>query len=89
MGSPVFGGEHLREWTVMNGNEHSTFLNPPEALYDRLAAVRLLAGDVPVGYGCRQRGAESARKAVRVTTATRMLQHPSRDAPDRKSTIRT
>jgi hypothetical protein len=44
----VFGGEHLREWTVMNGNERSTFLNPLEALYDRLAAVRLLAGDVTV-----------------------------------------
>ena len=44
----VFGGEHLREWTVMNGNERSTFLNPLEALYDRLAAVRLLAADVPV-----------------------------------------
>lgn len=44
----VFGGEHMREWTVMNGSERFTFLNPLEALYDRIAAVRQLAADVPV-----------------------------------------
>ena len=44
----VFGGEHMHEWAVMNGSARSTFLNPLEALYDRVAAVRLLAGDVPV-----------------------------------------
>ncbi len=44
----VFGGEHMREWAVMNGSARTTFLNPLEALYDRVAAVRLLAGDVPV-----------------------------------------
>ena len=44
----VFGGEHMREWAVMNGSERTTFLNPLEALFDRIAAVRLLAGDVPV-----------------------------------------
>jgi hypothetical protein len=44
----VFGGEHMREWAVMNGSRRSTFLNPLEALYDRIAAVRLLAGEVPV-----------------------------------------
>jgi hypothetical protein len=44
----VFGGEHMHEWTVMNGIERSTFLNPLEPLYDRVAAVRMLAGDVPV-----------------------------------------
>jgi hypothetical protein len=44
----VFGGEHMTEWTVMNGSDRSTFLNPLEALYDRVAAVRMLAGDVPV-----------------------------------------
>lgn len=44
----VFGGEHMREWAVMNGSERSTFLNPLEALYDRVAAVRVLAGEVPV-----------------------------------------
>lgn len=44
----VFGGEHMREWAVMNGSERSTFLNPLEALYDRISAIKLLAGDVPV-----------------------------------------
>jgi hypothetical protein len=44
----VFGGEHMREWAVMHGHRRTTFLNPLEALYDRVAAVRALAGDVPV-----------------------------------------
>ena len=44
----VFGGEHMREWAVMNGSARSTFLNPLEPLYDRIAAVRLLAGEAPV-----------------------------------------
>jgi len=39
----VFGGEHMREWAVMNGSERATFLNPLEALYDRIAAEKLLA----------------------------------------------
>ncbi|MGQ0430389.1 MAG: nuclease-related domain-containing protein [Gammaproteobacteria bacterium] len=44
----VFGGEHMREWAVMSGHRRTTFLNPLDALYDRVAAVRALAGDVPV-----------------------------------------
>ncbi len=44
----VFGGEHMREWTLMNGHHRSTFLNPLETLFDRVAAVKALAGDVPV-----------------------------------------
>ena len=44
----VFGGEHMREWAVMNGHQRSTFLNPLDSLYDRVAAVKTLAGDVPV-----------------------------------------
>ncbi len=44
----VFGGEHMREWTVMSGHRRTTFLNPLEPLYDRVAAVRAVAGDVPV-----------------------------------------
>jgi hypothetical protein len=44
----VFGGEHMREWAVMNGSERTTFLNPLEALYDRIAAVKLLSGEAPV-----------------------------------------
>jgi len=44
----VFGGEHMKEWAVMDGGRRTTFLNPLEALYDRVAAVKLLAGEVPV-----------------------------------------
>ena len=44
----VFGGEHMKEWAVMNGSKRTTFLNPLEALYDRMAAVKMLAGEVPV-----------------------------------------
>jgi Nuclease-related domain len=44
----VFGGEHMREWAVMNGSQRTTFLNPLEPLYDRIAAVRTLAGEAPV-----------------------------------------
>jgi len=44
----VFGGEHMKEWAVMHGSRRTTFLNPLEALYDRIAAVKLMAGEVPV-----------------------------------------
>jgi Nuclease-related domain len=45
----VFGGEHLDEWTVMDGSQRRTFPNPLESLYDRVAAVRAIVGDdVPV-----------------------------------------
>ena len=45
----LFGGEHLSEWTVMDGHQRRTFPNPLETLYDRMAAVRAIVGDeVPV-----------------------------------------
>jgi hypothetical protein len=44
----VFGGEHMKEWAVMNRSRRTTFLNPLDSLYDRIAAVKLLAGDAPV-----------------------------------------
>jgi hypothetical protein len=44
----VFGGDQMNEWTVMNGPRRGTFANPQVALYDRIAAVKALAGDVPV-----------------------------------------
>lgn len=45
----VFGGEHLADWTVMDGSQRRTFPNPLETLYDRMAAVRAIVGDdVPV-----------------------------------------
>src|SRR6185295_9642296 len=35
------------EWTVMDGARRSTFMNPQSGLYDRIAAVKAVAGDVP------------------------------------------
>jgi len=44
----IFGGDQMSEWTVMARNRRYTFENPQPALYDRVAAVKALAGDVPV-----------------------------------------
>lgn len=44
----VFGGEQMIEWTAIGKKRRYTFPNPQHALFDRMAAVRLLAGDVPV-----------------------------------------
>jgi hypothetical protein len=45
----IFGSEQMTEWTVMHKNQRTTFANPLGPLYDRVAVVRMLAGDgVPV-----------------------------------------
>jgi len=44
----IFGGDQMNAWTVMNGSQRYTFVNPQTALYDRIAAVRALAQDLPV-----------------------------------------
>ena len=44
----VFGGDQMAEWTVMDGARRFTFTNPQSALYDRIAAVKAVTGDVPV-----------------------------------------
>jgi hypothetical protein len=45
----IFGSEHMTEWTVMHKTRRSTFANPLGPLYDRIAVVRMIAGDgVPV-----------------------------------------
>ncbi len=44
----VFGGDQMNEWTVMDGAQRFTFINPQSALYDRVAAVKALAGEMPV-----------------------------------------
>jgi hypothetical protein len=48
VGGNIFGGDQMSEWAVMTRNRRYSFGNPQQALYDRLAAVKLLAGDVPV-----------------------------------------
>lgn len=44
----IFGGDQMDDWTVIGKKRRFTFANPQHALYDRMAAVRLLTGDVPV-----------------------------------------
>lgn len=44
----VFGSEHMTDWTVMNRTHRSTFPNPLGALYDRVAAVKMTAGESAV-----------------------------------------
>jgi hypothetical protein len=44
----IFGGDQMTEWTVMDGAQRYTFINPQGALYDRMAAVKAIAGEVPV-----------------------------------------
>jgi Nuclease-related domain len=44
----IFGGDQMQEWTVMDGPRRFTFTNPQGALYDRMAAVKAVTGDVPV-----------------------------------------
>jgi hypothetical protein len=44
----IFGGDQMIEWTAIGKKRRFTFANPQHALYDRMAAVKLLTGDVPV-----------------------------------------
>jgi hypothetical protein len=44
----VFGGDKLKEWTVISQERRYTFANPQEALYDRIAAVGHIVRQVPV-----------------------------------------
>ncbi len=44
----IFGGDQMADWTVFDGPRRFTFTNPQSALYDRIAAVKAVAGEVPV-----------------------------------------
>jgi hypothetical protein len=44
----IFGGDQMSAWTVMHRAQRYTFVNPQPGLYDRIAAVRALAGGLPV-----------------------------------------
>jgi hypothetical protein len=43
-----FGSDSMTEWTVMAGSRRFTFANPQGAMYNRLAALSAIAGEVPV-----------------------------------------
>src|ERR1700689_252954 len=47
----IFGGDQMTEWTVMHRALPYRFPNPQTGLYDRIAAVRALAPEVPI-EGC-------------------------------------
>ncbi len=44
----IFGGDQMIEWTAIGRKRRYTFPNPQHTLYDRMAAVKLLSGNVPV-----------------------------------------
>lgn len=44
----VFASDRMDEWTVMTSKDRISIQNPQGALYDRMAALRLLVRDVPV-----------------------------------------
>lgn len=44
----IFAGEKMEQWSVFGPKRHFTITNPLPILYDRMAAVRHLAGDTPV-----------------------------------------
>jgi hypothetical protein len=44
----IFGGDQMTEWTVMHSALRYTFPNPQTGLYDRIAAVRALAPELPI-----------------------------------------
>ncbi len=44
----IFGGDQMAEWTVMDGPHRFTFVNPQSGLYDRIASVKAIVGEVPI-----------------------------------------
>lgn len=44
----IFSGDQMIEWTSIGKKRRYTFRNPQHVLYDRLAALKLLAGNTPV-----------------------------------------
>jgi hypothetical protein len=44
----IFGGDQMVEWTAIGKKGRYTFRNPQHVLYDRMAALKLLAGGTPV-----------------------------------------
>ncbi|MFO1408741.1 MAG: hypothetical protein U1F08_14610 [Steroidobacteraceae bacterium] len=44
----IFAAEKMEQWSVFGPKRHFTFSNPLPMLFDRVAAVRHIAGEVPV-----------------------------------------
>ena len=47
----VFAGDQMLQWTSIGRKQRYQFTNPQHLLYDRMAAIKLLAGNIPVD-GC-------------------------------------
>jgi len=47
----IFAGDQMQQWTAIGRKRRYQFPNPQSLLYDRMAAVKMLAGTVPVD-GC-------------------------------------
>ena len=47
----IFAGDQMQQWTSIGRKRRYQFSNPQSLLYDRMAAVKSLAGTVPVD-GC-------------------------------------
>ena len=45
----VFGSDNMDSWTVIADDKRFTFNNPQPALYERIAAVKQIVRQVPVG----------------------------------------
>jgi hypothetical protein len=64
----IFGGDQMDEWTVMTGASRVTFPNPQHALFDRVASVKQLAGELQVeGRILFTRGGEFPKGLPRYT----------------------
>jgi len=48
IGGIVFASDGMEEWTSIAKQQRFTFRNPQPALLDRIAALRLIAKDIPV-----------------------------------------
>jgi hypothetical protein len=58
----IFGSDAMNEWTVIGERRRFTFPNPQNTLYDRVAALRQMAGDIPVvGYVLFPPGADFSK----------------------------
>lgn len=44
----IFGGDQMVDWTAIGKKGRYTFRNPQHVLYDRIAALKSLAGSTPV-----------------------------------------
>ncbi len=77
----VFGGDKLKDWTVMAADRRYTFANPQPALYDRVAAVRQIVRDVPVeGRILFLDGAEFAKGVPDLVTTSDELRREFSDS---------